>query len=152
MLVVPQHELHRHRLDIDSFAEDRARALAGELFGNAQLAGKRIGIGPLSYRARRLAGRRVLLAGDAACFVDPFTGQGVYLALRCGEIAAQCILSGSLQTYESLARREIARRERAAARVRRIITSRVFARAGAMLMRSAPWVMRPLVNAVAGAA
>jgi flavin-dependent dehydrogenase len=31
----------------------------------------------------------VLLAGDAALFLDPFTGQGIYLALRSAELAAE---------------------------------------------------------------
>jgi flavin-dependent dehydrogenase len=30
-----------------------------------------------------------MLAGDAATFVDPFTGEGVYFALRGAELAAQ---------------------------------------------------------------
>jgi len=33
----------------------------------------------------------VLLVGDAATFVDPFTGEGVYFALRGAEIAAETI-------------------------------------------------------------
>lgn len=152
MLVVGEAELQTHRADVEAFAEQRARALAGAVLSGAQLDGKRIAIGPLSYRARRLCGRRVVLAGDAACFVDPFTGQGVYLALRCGQIAAECIASGTLLAYEHRARREIARRERAAARVSRIIRSPLFARAGAALLESAPWALRPLVDAVVGAA
>jgi flavin-dependent dehydrogenase len=34
----------------------------------------------------------VLLAGDAAGFVDPFVGDGIALALRSGALAAQCLL------------------------------------------------------------
>ena len=29
----------------------------------------------------------MILAGDAALFIDPFTGQGIYLALRSAEMA-----------------------------------------------------------------
>ena len=36
--------------------------------------------------------RNVLLAGDAAGFVDPFVGDGIALALRSGALAAQCLL------------------------------------------------------------
>lgn len=152
MLVIPERELEQHRAGIERFASERAHALAGDLLDGAQLETARIAIGPLSYRARKLAGRRVALAGDAACFVDPFTGQGVYLALRCGQIAAESILEGSLQSYERRAQREIAARERAAGRVRGIIGSPALARAGAALMRRAPWLMKPLVDAVTGAA
>jgi geranylgeranyl reductase family protein len=45
-------------------------------------------IGPLALVARRVSAPRVLLVGDAAGFYDPFTGEGVTLALRSAEIAA----------------------------------------------------------------
>jgi len=39
-------------------------------------------IGPLALEARRISAPHVLLVGDAAGFYDPFTGEGVTLALR----------------------------------------------------------------------
>lgn len=45
--------------------------------------------GPLAYWRRRAATGGVLLTGDAAAFIDPMTGQGVSLALRGGELAAE---------------------------------------------------------------
>ncbi|HET9095668.1 MAG TPA: FAD-dependent monooxygenase [Candidatus Baltobacteraceae bacterium] len=152
MLVVPESELQRHRDDAGAFAQERVRSLAGSLLAGAQLENKRIAIGPLSYRAHSLARERVALAGDAACFVDPFTGQGVYLALRCGQLAAECILSGTLRAYERRARHEISARERAARSAARIIGSPLLARGGAALIERAPWVMGPLLRAVTGAA
>ena len=44
-------------------------------------------MGPLALVARR-GRRRALLVGDAAGFYDPFTGEGVTLALRSAELAA----------------------------------------------------------------
>jgi geranylgeranyl reductase family protein len=49
------------------------------------------GMGPLARRVRRTSGRGYLLVGDAAGFFDPFTGEGVYRALRGAEIAASAI-------------------------------------------------------------
>jgi geranylgeranyl reductase family protein len=46
-------------------------------------------IGPLALCARRLSVPGALLVGDAAGFYDPFTGEGVTLALRSAEIAAE---------------------------------------------------------------
>jgi len=41
---------------------------------------------------RRIVARgRVLLAGDAAGFVDPFTGEGIYYALASGRIAGEMV-------------------------------------------------------------
>jgi len=43
---------------------------------------------PLGGFGRRIHGERVILAGDAAGFVDPFIGEGLYYAVKSGEIAA----------------------------------------------------------------
>jgi flavin-dependent dehydrogenase len=151
MLVVPARELELHRDAVEAFAEQRVRTLAGTLIDGARLERKRIAIGPLSYRARHIAGRHVVLAGDAACFLDPFTGQGVYLALRCGQIAAQSICSEDLRTYEPRVRREIQSRERSARGVARFIRSPLLARTGAAMLRHAPALLQPLVTAATGA-
>lgn len=41
-----------------------------------------------SYRARRFAGRRLLLVGDAAGFLDPMFSTGVFIALLSAKLAA----------------------------------------------------------------
>ncbi len=43
---------------------------------------------PLGGVDRRIHGERMILAGDAAGFVDPFLGEGLYYAMKSGEIAA----------------------------------------------------------------
>jgi flavin-dependent dehydrogenase len=49
------------------------------------------GVGPMARRVRQVAGPGYLLVGDAAGFLDPFTGEGVYRALRGAELAAAAI-------------------------------------------------------------
>jgi geranylgeranyl reductase family protein len=46
-------------------------------------------IGPLALECRKAAAPGVALVGDAAGFYDPFTGEGVTLALRGAELLAQ---------------------------------------------------------------
>jgi flavin-dependent dehydrogenase len=46
-------------------------------------------IGPLALECRSAAAAGVALVGDAAGFYDPFTGEGVTLALRSAELLAQ---------------------------------------------------------------
>jgi len=46
-------------------------------------------IGPLALEARQAWAPGALLVGDAAGFYDPFTGEGVTLALRSAELAAE---------------------------------------------------------------
>ena len=69
-------------------------------FRNARLVDAPRGWGlPLGSKARRLSDERVLLVGDAASLIDPFTGEGVGNALVSGRIAAEVIA-------EALARRD----------------------------------------------
>jgi flavin-dependent dehydrogenase len=47
---------------------------------------------PHGGQARRLNGARVMLAGDAGDLVDPLSGEGIYYALRSGQLAAESAL------------------------------------------------------------
>jgi flavin-dependent dehydrogenase len=49
-------------------------------------------LGPLAHRVEPPRVGGVLLAGDAAGFYDPFTGEGVFTALRSAELAAETIV------------------------------------------------------------
>jgi geranylgeranyl reductase family protein len=69
--------------------------------------------GPFAQWSRRPVatggGGGALLVGDAADFFDPFTGQGIYSALRGAELAAACLISGAgLRAYARARRREFA--------------------------------------------
>jgi geranylgeranyl reductase family protein len=57
--------------------------------GEYRLHGHKIPTGGISWR---VASPKVLLAGDSAGFVDPLTGEGMFYALRSGQIAAKAIL------------------------------------------------------------
>lgn len=69
--------------------------------------------GPFNVRARHAWVRGALLVGDAADFFDPFTGEGIYAALRGGELAANAVMnwletssSEALAAYDAARRRE----------------------------------------------
>jgi flavin-dependent dehydrogenase len=47
---------------------------------------------PLVFREPQTVRGGVLMAGDAAAFVDPFVGDGISLALRSGSLAGQCLI------------------------------------------------------------
>ena len=63
------------------------------------------GAWPLGLRVTRRAGPSWLLVGDAAGFLDPFTGEGLHRALVSAELAAAAILtlgrgrSGAFEAY-----------------------------------------------------
>ena len=52
-----------------------------------------------TIRRRRIAGRNWAMAGDAAACVDPVTGEGLYYALRSGDLLAQALVEGQPQSY-----------------------------------------------------
>jgi flavin-dependent dehydrogenase len=47
----------------------------------------------------------LFLVGDAARVVEPFTGEGIYYALRAGELAAEAIVAGDPAAYRRSHRR-----------------------------------------------
>jgi geranylgeranyl reductase family protein len=54
---------------------------------------------PLTRAALPATTPGLLLVGDAARVVEPFTGEGIYYALRSGELAAEAIISGQPAAY-----------------------------------------------------
>lgn len=77
---------------------------------------------PIWERAgpRHHPSKRVLLAGDAACLVNPLSGDGILNAIRSGALAALCIAEGEPGTYSRRLHQEIGRDLDAAARIARI--------------------------------
>jgi geranylgeranyl reductase family protein len=70
---------------------EHVRARAEQEFGK----GEWRTITPLSRAdATDLANDGLFLVGDAARVVEPFTGEGIYYAMRSGELAAEAILEG----------------------------------------------------------
>ena len=63
------------------------------LLSGATLTGAPTIIRDWSYSSRELAGEGFVLAGDAACFVDPLFSSGVHLALSSGVLAAAYVTS-----------------------------------------------------------
>jgi len=52
-----------------------------------------------TLKQNRFQGEGWALVGDAAGFVDPITGEGLYYALRSGELLARAILAGKPEQY-----------------------------------------------------
>jgi flavin-dependent dehydrogenase len=52
-----------------------------------------------SWHNLRLSGPGWALVGDAAGLVDPVTGEGIYFAMRSGELLAESLLAGTPEEY-----------------------------------------------------
>ena len=107
-------------------------------------------MGPLAVDARAAGAEGVLLAGDAAGFVDPMTGDGLHLAMRGAELAAQeavrVLEHGDF--VEAVRRLDEARRETLRPKqqfnrlLRRLTASPSAVRAGDVGARVAPGLIR----------
>jgi flavin-dependent dehydrogenase len=59
-----------------------------------------------TWAGLRLAGPGWALAGDAGGLVDPVTGEGIYYAMRSGELVAQSLLEGQPELYPARVQEE----------------------------------------------
>ena len=52
-----------------------------------------------TLRKRSVAGKNWALVGDAAAWVDPVTGEGIYYAMRSGQILAESLIDDAPEAY-----------------------------------------------------
>jgi flavin-dependent dehydrogenase len=78
-----------------AFAERwiQRRAHLATRFARAERVSAVLATGPFASHARQAWTPGAALVGDAADFFDPFTGEGIYAALRGGELLAEHVLS-----------------------------------------------------------
>jgi flavin-dependent dehydrogenase len=105
---------------------------------------------PVLYRKPICVRDNILLAGDAAGFIDPFAGDGISLAMRSGQAAAECLrpfiggttsLDGVCREYEAVYRQQFAPLIAASTRVRRLASLPKIARPVALQMLKIPGVL-----------
>jgi flavin-dependent dehydrogenase len=58
----------------------------------------------LTRRPTRVAADRLFLVGDAAGYIEPFTGEGIACALDCGSAVAPLLISAAENWHAELAR------------------------------------------------
>ncbi len=110
---------------------------------------------PLYFREPETECNGVLLAGDAAGFIDPFAGDGISLALQSGTLAAQsivpflrgtCSLEQAHQQFQLAYRTRFAPAFRNAARLRSALAAPKWFRSAALAFAGMPGVGRMLVR------
>ncbi len=57
---------------------------------------------PETFRGNRISGANWALVGDAAGFADPVTGEGIYYALRSGQLLAEVLLASRPDFYPAV--------------------------------------------------
>ena len=91
VLVVNQEELRGKDLHEYYLSVVLKNRLRREILADARVTERVRSVDSLSYSAARVPCGGLLLVGDAMGFIDPFTGEGIYLSLRSAQLAAGVI-------------------------------------------------------------
>jgi menaquinone-9 beta-reductase len=132
------------------------RHLAPRLEG-MEPAGRLMAMGPLAHRASEPGAGGVLLAGDAAGFYDPFTGEGIFTALRSAELLAETAHAAltrgelsvrALSPYARARRREFAAKCRVSRGIQLLIARREPANLAARALAHRPALLDALMGVI----
>jgi geranylgeranyl reductase family protein len=158
-LVVPLAHARPYSARLETFMEARLRQLRhvpGRLAG-MKAEGPVMAMGPLAYRVGEPRVGGVLLAGDAAGFYDPFTGEGLYTALRSAELLAEVahpalttgdVSAGALAPYAQAKRAAFADKARVTQALQLIIAHRRLANRAARFLQRRPALLGTLMGVI----
>ena len=145
-LVLPQSALHKPTATSwDAFVDSHlvtAPTLRARLLGGVRCTPWR-GTGPFAFTTTAQTQPGVMLVGDAAGYVDPLTGEGIYFALFTAKVAADA-LHAAMQAPNAAA----AAMARYCQNRHREIAPRLFA--ARLLQRGLrhPWLVRQVLTAM----
>jgi len=133
--------------------EIAADAQLRDRFGDSRFVGPPVVLGPLAVDAGGGGIDGLVLAGDAAGFVDPMTGDGLRFAVQGGELAARAALEALEHGWRGVHARLAARRREAFAgkhrfnrALRALVDSPHAVVAATASARVVPFVVRALVR------
>lgn len=134
-IVVPRSELPLMAGRGQAYFDDRLRRSFPQVWEQVakhEQSGPLLAVGCFGHHTTRATDNGGVLVGDAATFINPFTGEGVFFALRGAQLAAdavqQALVCGdvsrrSLQSYDAARRTELLPRYRLCDAVQRIVHS-----------------------------
>jgi flavin-dependent dehydrogenase len=161
MVVVRDRALGEWAGAVDANVRGKAAELGRgrRSFAGAERIGPRVAVGPLSFAVSSPAAPGALLVGDAAGMLNPFTGQGVFLALRSGIDAAAALAAvfaepgreaERLALYTARRERDFALRRRLSRVVDLLVEVPVLTRRAAVRLRRFPPAAQTLMAALGG--
>jgi flavin-dependent dehydrogenase len=113
------------------------------------------GTAALTRRPQRTHDERLLLIGDAAGYVEPFTGEGIAWALWSAVAVTPLVVRGVQdwtpaigEQWSSLHRRVIARRQVICRAVSRLLRSPMAMDVTRFVLTRAPWLAHPVIRAL----
>lgn len=128
-----------------------------ELLRNSELLGDVRSAYPIYFPPRKSFGDSFLLAGDAARVLEPVTGEGVYLALKSGNLAAETIHrafvsgnheAGYLASYERACDQCFSQRRRINQLIRTMLTHPFLLRPLIRLSSKTSFPLGPMINSI----
>ena len=134
-IVVPMSEAGRMAGRRQAYFEERLRQSFPQVWEwvrDAAPAGPLQSVGCFGHHTARATADGAVLVGDAATFINPFTGEGVFFALRGAQMAAQTIGEAlargdvsrqALSGYDAARRSELLPRYRLCDAVQRVVHS-----------------------------
>jgi flavin-dependent dehydrogenase len=158
-LVVPLAHAVPWRARLEDFFAARVKQLShlARRLADARRVAPLASLGPLAYRVVPPREGGVLLVGDAAGFYDPFTGEGIFTALRSAELAAETVLgalragdvsAAALGAYERARRAAFADKARVTRVLQALIAHRRLANAAARWLAARPRVLAALLGVI----
>jgi flavin-dependent dehydrogenase len=123
-------------------------------FANARLLNRPVCFGPLAVINAKASAPGLLLAGDAAGFVDPMTGDGLRFAFRGAELAARTALEmldrgdtvDGHDAFDRARTREFATKWRFNRALRSLVGSPAATRVAAAGASVAPWILERVIR------
>lgn len=111
----------------------------------------------LTRKRNSLAGNRFFVLGDAAGYVEPLTGEGIYWALLQAKALAGLLRANRFEWNEKLTRewpeiheRLVGQRKKICGLVTNALKSSFFCEAAIQTMKHAPFLLSPLVRYIHG--
>jgi flavin-dependent dehydrogenase len=158
-LVVPLAHAAAWRARLEDFFVARIKQLPhlSRRLAGARRVAPLSSLGPLAHRVVPPREGGVLLVGDAAGFYDPFTGEGIFKALRSAELAADTVLgavragevsAAALAVYERGRRAAFADKERLTRVLQAVIGRRRLANLVAHWLAARPRVLAALLGVI----
>jgi menaquinone-9 beta-reductase len=156
-LVVPLGHARPFARRLDAFFGARLkqlRYLAPRLEG-MKAEGRLTAMGPLAYRVSDPRVGGAMLVGDAAGFYDPFTGEGLFTALRSAELLTETahaaltrddLSVGALSVYVARRRGELAAKSRVTRSLQFLIARRRLSNLAARVLVGRPELLHTLLG------
>ena len=110
-------------------------------------AGEGVATSPLVFEKPQPVRGGLLCAGDSAGFVDPFIGDGITLALRSGQLAAEAAMRGDAGWYARQYRARLQPVLESASWLRRVMELPALLRKPIVSALRSPFIGRAVVNA-----